>query len=368
MGRSSSFAPTRSAVLACAAFALGGLVQPAVAAVSLSASSTQVSNPGDFGQICVSLVTNGEEVAGTQNDLSWDGACATLDESNCAAIGSHGKQLSGKLIPQRDFVYRALILSLTNVDPMDDGPLYCCRFQAEAEPGQCCDIKMSNAQASTSKGDAIAALTNTAKLCVSSGSGSGGGPVGNVGRSNQPLSASNEGAVGQAPAAQAPAAAPAAGNAAPINQVLQGGGARVPAVPAGVPGDAELPTAEPTPAATPAAPGAAAPGLAVPGVAALATAVAPTAAAPTAAVPVDTPTAEIPPTIAATAVPPTKAVKAAAPAPPAAAQDSGGWFGCQLGGGGLGVVPLAGAGALWVLAAVRRRRRRLTPHSNRNED
>ncbi|MGH7786021.1 MAG: hypothetical protein ACRERC_04090, partial [Candidatus Binatia bacterium] len=274
MDRSRNFVRTRSAVLACAVVALAGLAQPASAAVSLSASSAQVSNPGDFGTICVSLATNGEKVAGTQNDLSWDGACATLDDSNCAAAGSHGKQLSGKLIPQRDFVYRALVLSLTDVDPMADGPLYCCRFQAEAAPGQCCDIKMSNAQASDPEGGAIAALTNTAKLCVSN-SGSGSGPVGNVGRSNQPLSASNAGAAGEAPAAPEQPAAPAAGNAPPSSQVLQGGGAQVPAAPAGAAPDSAAPGGG---APTGAEPGAAAPALTLPGVSALATAVAPTVA------------------------------------------------------------------------------------------
>lgn len=362
-----------------AAVALAALAQPAAAAVSLSASSAQVANPGDFGTICVSLNTNGEEVAGTQNDLTWDGTCATLDEAQCAAAGSHGKQLSGKLIPQRDFTYRALILSLTDVKPMPDGVLYCCRFQAEAAAGQCCDIRMTNTQASDSAGNAVAALSNTAKLCVSGSSDSGGGPIGNVGGNNQPLSASNEGAGGPAPAAQAPAAAPAGGNAAPINQVLQGGGAQVPAEPAGAaPGAAEMPTAEATVAATPAAPGGpAVPPLSLPGVAALATAGpaglaptgAPTTVAPTAATPADTPAAQIPPTAAAATVAATKAAKAAAPAPPAAAQDSGGWFGCQIGGGGPGFAPLAGAGALWALGvAVRRRRRRPPVTSNRNED
>lgn len=373
MDRSVSLVRTRSAILACAALALGGMSQPAAAAVSMSASSAQVSNPGDFGTICVALATNGESVAGTQNDLSWDGACATLDESNCSAAGTHGKQLSGKLIPQRDFVYRALVLSLTDVDPIDDGLLYCCRFQAEAAPGQCCDIKMSNAQASDPRGEAIAALTNTAKLCVSN-SGSSGGPVGNVGRSNQPLSASNAGAGGEAPAAAAQPAAPAAGNAPPASQVLQGGGAQAPAPAAAPAGGAPDGAAAGDAAAGEAEPGAAAPALSLPGVAALATAVAPTmaaatVAAATAAAPQDTPTEAIEPTAPPTVAPTKAAAKPAAAAPAAAAKDSGGLFGCQVASSGIGFVPLAGAAALWVLgAALRRRRRRLTRHSNRNED
>jgi MYXO-CTERM domain-containing protein len=144
----------------------------ALAAATLSASSATASAPGGSAQICVSLNTNGEEVAGTQNDIVWDGACATLpDESACFAAGSHGKQLQGKILDHRDFTYRALILSLSDVDPIDSGSLYCCSFVAEANPGECCDIGISGAGASDSRGIAVPANGTGGELCVASASG-----------------------------------------------------------------------------------------------------------------------------------------------------------------------------------------------------
>ncbi|MDX2170402.1 MAG: hypothetical protein SF182_25240, partial [Deltaproteobacteria bacterium] len=203
--------------IAAAALLIVLSVAPARAAVTLQASSTTVANQGDSGTICVALITGGEEVAGTQNDLVWDGSCASMsDTSSCYAAGSHGKQLQGKLLENRDFTYRALILSLSDVDPMDSGVLYCCNFVSEAAPGQCCNIAMTGMGASDSKGNAVSALGSSGKICTASSSGSGGG-TGGVFNPNQPLGASNAVPGGEAaPAPAAPAnAAPGGAPAAP---------------------------------------------------------------------------------------------------------------------------------------------------------
>jgi hypothetical protein len=140
---------------------------PAAAAVSLTLSSASVPHSGDAASVCVALSTGGEEVAGTQNDLVWDGSCATLPDSHrCYAAGTHGKSLQGKLLVNRDFTYRALILSLSDVDPIDDGVLYCCTFTVEADPGQCCAVNIAGAGASDSKGNAVSLNGTSGELCV----------------------------------------------------------------------------------------------------------------------------------------------------------------------------------------------------------
>ena len=142
------------------------LTRSAVADVTLDLSSTTVERPGDTGRVCVSLSTGGQDVAGTQNDLVWDGTCATLDEGACVVAGTHGKQLNTRIQASDDFRLRALILSLTDVDPIADGLLYCCDVTVEAAPGACCDVAIVDAGASDSKGNAVTVSGGTGELCV----------------------------------------------------------------------------------------------------------------------------------------------------------------------------------------------------------
>jgi len=152
---------------ACIALALL-LAAPGQASVQLHVSSATVARPGDDAEVCVALATDGEEVAGTQNDLVWDGTCATLpDAASCYAAGTHAKQLQGKLLDSRDFTYRGLILSLSDVDPIADGILYCCAFTVEAAPGTCCPLDVTGAGVSDSTGNAIPVLADeSARLCT----------------------------------------------------------------------------------------------------------------------------------------------------------------------------------------------------------
>ena len=139
----------------------------ASAEVRLDLSGATVAAPGDTARVCVSLATGGQEVAGTQNDLVWDGTCATVpDDSACVATGSHGKDLQTRIQASEDFRLRALVLSLTDVDPIADGELYCCDVTIEAAPGACCDIAVVDAGASDSKGNAVPVSGSDAELCV----------------------------------------------------------------------------------------------------------------------------------------------------------------------------------------------------------
>jgi uncharacterized protein (TIGR03382 family) len=150
----------------------------AAAEVSLDLSSATVAHPGDRGRLCVSLATGGADVAGTQNDLVWDGRCATLpDEGACAVAGTHGKELRSRIQSSDDFRLRALILSLSDVDPIADGLLYCCDFAVQAAPGACCPVAIDDAVASDSRGNQVDVIASAGALCVAGAGGASPTPT-----------------------------------------------------------------------------------------------------------------------------------------------------------------------------------------------
>jgi hypothetical protein len=140
-------------------------VGAAAAAVSLQAGSVTVDAPFDEADVCVSLDTGGAAVAGTQNDLNWDGECASLpSEDSCAVAGMHGRTSAATHCG--DFCLRAIVLSLTDVNPIPDGDLYCCRFSVHAAPGACCNLSVVAPRSIGRQGDIRG--SNVAHLCVAS--------------------------------------------------------------------------------------------------------------------------------------------------------------------------------------------------------
>ena len=332
---------------------------------SLQATSATIAEAGDFGHICVSIVTNGNDVAGTQNTFHWDPNCASApDPPRCSQTGSHGKQVIPQQNLQNADSFKVLVLALDNVEPIPDGPLYCCDFEGEADAGQCCPITMSDTSASDPHGNPIGLVGSAAQICTAAGSDQPARDFGSMG-AGQPLSASNAPPAGQTGGGTGlppPAAAPAGGGA-PAAQVLPGGGVRVESTPAAVAAPPTVPALRlPTPPAPPAPParptGGSAPQPALPpNAAASAPTSAPTPAtsapppAPTSPPPPDTPTA------AATAVP-TRAAPAAKQdqaLPIAKAEKGGGWFGCQVA-AGASALPVLGLGLLCGIGALARRR------------
>ena len=148
------------------------LAGPAVAQ-SLRVSSATVDQPGHSADICVSLDSAGHEIAGTQNDLVWDGACATLErEGSCRIAPDVDKQLAGRIQGGSGFRYRAVVLSFEDVDPINDGPLYCCAFRVTAASGTCCTVAIEGAGLSDPLGNAIhVAVGPPAQVCVAAGDG-----------------------------------------------------------------------------------------------------------------------------------------------------------------------------------------------------
>jgi uncharacterized protein (TIGR03382 family) len=151
-----------------AALALLTTAGSAGAAIVFRATSAVVDQPGDDADVCVTLESGGAQIAGTQNDLDWDGSCAMLsDPSACGINPSNGKQLFGSLGHQPDFAYRAFVLSLSDVSPIPDGELYCCTFQIEAPTDACCAISVKNAGASDPSGLELGGIVSTdALVCV----------------------------------------------------------------------------------------------------------------------------------------------------------------------------------------------------------
>lgn len=152
--------------MARATMALALLLAAPAWGASLDISSANVAQPGDVAEVCVTLDGEGQEVAGTQNDLVWDGTCATfLDE--CRVDPATGKVLHGRQQNSEDFRYRVLVLSLLDVDPIPDGGLYCCDFQVEAAAGSCCAVEVVNAGGSDPQGNALSLDAGSpARLCV----------------------------------------------------------------------------------------------------------------------------------------------------------------------------------------------------------
>lgn len=178
----------------------------ATVTMAVDPSRAQVTQSGASATVCVGMSGSGGAAAGTQNDLTWDGNCATL--LRCDAAPGVGKPLSAGLLPRTHFTLRALMLSLADTNPIRDGALYCCTFRVElAEPGACCSLAMSNARWSDSKGNGAGASVNGGELCLADtgGSAASARPRGSSsGPQNVPGVVG--GAVAPAPGAPAPAA------------------------------------------------------------------------------------------------------------------------------------------------------------------
>ena len=170
-----------TSLLFLAALAVVLAASPAFA-VSLDLTSATVSQSGELAQICVNLSTEGQLVAGTQNDLIWDETCATLSsKGNCTVTPGLGKQLQSNM-PSGDGhpPLRAFVLSLSDVSPIGDTQLYCCTFRSElTQPGTCCNISLSRLGASTPDGKALRTTTTTGAgspiLCLRGNGGASGG-------------------------------------------------------------------------------------------------------------------------------------------------------------------------------------------------
>lgn len=138
--------------------------QPDASEVSLRVRSTSVSVQERAGTVCVDLVGGAGFVAGTQNDLTWDPGCVEISEP-CGANPRHGKDVRIGLRPGPRL--KAILFSLSNTDPIDDGELYCCPFRIASIPsGACCAVRIQNTLGSDSQGHAIVTEGVDGQICL----------------------------------------------------------------------------------------------------------------------------------------------------------------------------------------------------------
>lgn len=156
-----------------AALVLGALlaVPSAARAVNLTMEATKAE--AGAVRVCVGLDSAGQKIAGTQNDLVWDGTCAALKANSCAAIPDAKKPLHGNTPPNLPNTYRALVFALDNVDPIRDGALYCCDFEMTGSPA-CCSIKFDRLGVSDPVGNALPVTGQPPQLCLNTGAAAAG--------------------------------------------------------------------------------------------------------------------------------------------------------------------------------------------------
>jgi MYXO-CTERM domain-containing protein len=310
------------------------LVAAAAQAVTMQVTDATATQPGQSVPVCVVLDAGGQQVAGTQNDLVWDGNCATLTKGSCQIMAPK-KQLNDAFPSGSSFTMRAFVLALDNLDPIPSGNLYCCNFTSELSSSGSCPIRITNALAADPSGKAVQVTAQSGSIRFT-GSSSGGGTGGGPGAA--PGVAGGGGVVGGL-------VGQGGGGGAP--PVYQGGGQAVPPTPIViVPSGQQPPAEQPREAEEPAA--------ALNETPAATASVQPTTAAteaPTKAPTKPAGTATAKPTVKPTP-PPTAAQEAAKK------EDGGGWFSCQVTTGQSTATPHALIAVLGLLALRLRRRRR----------
>ncbi len=144
--------------------------------VTMRVGSANVNQAGETARVCIALKSGRTEIAGTQNDLVWDGNCATLSEGACSSSGEHGKQVSTTIRGGPDSTQlSAIVLSLSDTDPIGDGELYCCNFRSElTQAGSTCPIGITNARGSTPDAKSVSIKGVSGQITLA-GSGSNGG-------------------------------------------------------------------------------------------------------------------------------------------------------------------------------------------------
>ena len=159
--------PIVVALLACV-----GLASTAHAA-RIACGEVTAQQGGD-AVVEVSLeVTGDEQVAGMQNDLTYDPAVFAIQDADCVinpAIGPDsalGKELGTNNALMNPPRLRNLLVSLDNVDPIPSGLLYTCTFRvaADATPGDYV-LDNINQRASDPQGVVVPTTASNCKVRV----------------------------------------------------------------------------------------------------------------------------------------------------------------------------------------------------------
>jgi hypothetical protein len=186
------------------------LVSVFVSSTALAVSMSVVSPPpvrqsGDTASVCVELNSAGDSVVGTENELFWSNACASI-VGDCSGNNVRAAPMRGAP-PGSDGV-RVIVLDLGSLSPIPDGMLYCCNLRIHPESGSCCPISIQNARSSNAKGDALSTVGRPGQVCLASAAGVGGRLEGGPGARQAPVVGADLGTGAPEPSGEA---APRAG-------------------------------------------------------------------------------------------------------------------------------------------------------------
>jgi hypothetical protein len=148
------------------AASLALLLATSFSAGAVDLKLTRKSADGATAQVCVTLDSEGQSVAGTQNDLSWNAGCASLEAAKCVASAHHKKPLHGSIPKSLQSTYRSLVFALDNVDPMADGEIYCCTFDIKGSSDSCCAVEITRIGASDPQGNALDTSATPEEVCL----------------------------------------------------------------------------------------------------------------------------------------------------------------------------------------------------------
>jgi hypothetical protein len=132
---------------------------------TLRVAAGPLESPGRDVTVCVRLENDGRDVAGVQSELAWDPYCATFVEGSCVARAP-GKDIFYADLPGASSI-RIFALSLSNIDPIADGDVYCCDFTAgEIAADMCCPVFIRNALGADAQGAQVSVQTSGGEICA----------------------------------------------------------------------------------------------------------------------------------------------------------------------------------------------------------
>jgi len=155
--------PTRTSAQAATA------TPTATPGIARIAVRTVIGRPGDTVELPVSLISAGNTIAGTANDITFDKTVLSIDPTSCSVNPATGKFLLATLLS--DFrntrTLRFFVQSTADTNPIPDGTLYTCLvvIGTSTLPGTY-TLTIKNTQAFDPDGDKVIRLTGSGGAVV----------------------------------------------------------------------------------------------------------------------------------------------------------------------------------------------------------
>ena len=185
---------TRRPVLVLATILLCGVRH--VAAVEIQVGQGSAA-PGGSIDIPIYMAGSGNNVAGVQMNLTWDGGCMAINQGSGSSAQCKSNPATGKNVQTsigkapcggNPNCMTAFFLSISDPSPIPDGLLFACTFTVSSAPSSTsCTIGISNVIAAEPKGGRVAVTANGGAVYVSGGGGTGRAGMGSGGIGGAPL-------------------------------------------------------------------------------------------------------------------------------------------------------------------------------------